>query len=357
MNNMKSFRRQRLWLLMVLAGSLVGCSAPASHLLYATIPSLNQIAAFRVKNDSASFTKIVGSPYPTGKSPAAVVVDPAHKFVYVANQAENTISRFAIDSNIGSLAEILPRIDTGFSPGALTMSADGNLLFVMNEVSDNIGVYTANSGLLTQISGSPFSTLPSPAAMALTPSGKFLYVLISDPPSVAGYTVSSSGSLQSIPGSTPTGMGPLALAVDPGEKFLYVANTLDNTLSIFSINATTGALTKITNSPFITGTNPTSLTVSTSGQYLYIANLGSSNITAYSIGSDGQPSLITGSPFATVGTPALIMSDPDGKFLYVVNQSSKILSVLQIDNTDGTLTNSPASASTTEAITSIAVTQ
>ena len=346
-----------MWLgiLALLAGSLIGCSAPASHLLYATIPSLNQVAAFRVKNDSAAFTQIVGSPYPTGTSPAAVVVDPAHQFVYLANQADNTISRFTIDSKIGSLTEVLPRIDTGFSPGALAMSADGNLLFVLNEVSDNIGVYAVKSGALTEISGSPFSTAQSPATMILTPSGKFLYVLISDPPSVAGYTVSGSGSLQPIPGSASTGTGPLALAVDPGEKFLYVANALQNTLSIFSINSTSGALTPITGSPFVTGTNPTSLTVS--GQFLYIANLGSSDVTAYSIGSDGQPTLITGSPFSTVGSPSLIVSDPNGTFLYVVNQTSKTLSVLKIDSTDGTLTNSSASASTAEAITSIAVTQ
>src|SRR5208337_3722149 len=98
--------------------------------------------------------------------------------------------------------------------------------------------------------------------------------------SVFGYTVASSGALQLIPGAGATGTGPLAVAIDPGEKFVYITNTLQNTLSIFSINSSTGALTTITGSPFLTGTNPTSVAVTPSGAYLYVANLGSNNVTA-----------------------------------------------------------------------------
>jgi 6-phosphogluconolactonase len=362
---MTVFRKAALWLLAGLVVGFAGCSAPGTHLAYATLPGENAVAAYRINNQSAGFTRIVGSPYPAGHSPSAVVVDNAREFAYVTNQVDNTISRFMINSNIGSLQEIMPRIDTGFSPIALAMNSTGSLLFSLNEASNNITVYSVNSGALTEVSGSPFPTFPNAVAMCLTPSGNFLYVLNSNLAVVFGYTVSSSGRLQQFAGlPTPTSTGPsassagpLAMAMDPAGRFLYVANTLQNTAAILTINSSTGALTPITGSPFIAGTNPISITISPSGLYLYIANQGSDNITAYSIASNGQPTVITDSPFTTVGAPTLIVSDPNGNFIYVVNQSTKIITVQSVTTDTGVLAGSSASVSTSVAASSFFVTQ
>lgn len=362
---MNRVRQSLLLLVAALMAASFGCSAPSTHLMYATLQGTNGVAAFRVRNSTAAFTPIVGSPYPTGNSPSSIVVDPARKFAYVANQVDNTISRFAINGTIGSLAEITPRVDTGFSPRAMLMSSNGNLLFVLNQASNNITVYSVNSGALTEISGSPFTVFNNPVAMILTPSGNFLYVLNSNLAVVFGYSVSSSGSLQQIPGPpTPTGTGnqatgagPSAMAVDPGGKFLYVANTLQNTLAILAINSSTGALAPIVDSPFLTGTSPASLAVTPSGTYLYVANLGSNNVTGYSIDSSGEPTELSGSPFSTVGSPVLIVSDPNGNFLYTVNQTTKLISSLQITSGTGALTNGPSSEITSAAASSIFVTQ
>ena len=350
--------------LATLIASLSSCSAPSTHLMYATLQGTNGVVAFRVRNTTAAFTNIVGSPYPTGNSPSAIVVDPARKFAYVANQIDNTISRFAIDSSIGSLTEVMPRVDTGFSPRAMLLNSSGNLLFVLNQASNNITVYSVNSGALSEISGSPFSVFNGPVAMVLTPSGKFLYVLNSNIAAVFGYSVSSSGALTQLPGpptqtgtgNQSTGAGPFAIAVDPNEKFVYVANTLQNTLAILAINSSTGVLSPIVDSPFITGTSPTSLAVTPSGAYLYVANFGSTNVTAYSIASSGEPTEISGSPFSTVGAPILLVSDPNGNFLYSVNQNTKIISALKITSGTGALTNGPTTDVTTAAASSIFVT-
>jgi 6-phosphogluconolactonase (cycloisomerase 2 family) len=362
---MPHVRKITLLIIVCLAAALSSCGAPSTHLMYATLQGTNGVAAFRVRNSNATFTNIVGSPYPTGNSPSAVVVDPARKFAYVANQVDNTISRFAIDSKIGSLSEVTPRVDTGFSPRAMLMNSSGNRLFVLNQASNNITVYSVNSGALAEISGSPFLVSTGPVAMVLTPSGKFLYVLNSNLAVVFGYSVSSSGALTAIPGPpTPTGTGnqatgagPFAIAVDPGEKFVYVANTLQNTLAILTINSSTGALAPIVDSPFLTGTSPTSLAVTTSGPYLYVANFGSNNVTAFSIDSSGEPTEISGSPFSTVGAPILLVSDPNGNFLYSVNQTTKLISALQITSGTGALTNGPSTEITTAAASSVFVTQ
>ena len=45
----------------------------------------------------------------------------------------------------------------------------------------------------------------------------------------------------------------MGIAVDPTGKFLYVVNGGSSTVSAYTINASTGALTPVSGSPFDTG--------------------------------------------------------------------------------------------------------
>jgi 6-phosphogluconolactonase len=50
------------------------------------------------------------------------------------------------------------------------------------------------------------------------------------------------------------------MSVDPSGKFAYVANQITNNVSGYNIDAASGSLTAITNSPFAAGTLPISVT-------------------------------------------------------------------------------------------------
>lgn len=358
---MRRGRFTSLCLIALLTAALAGCNAASTHTAYLSLPESNAVGAYRINNHSSSFTTIVGSPYFAGNSPGPLVVDPANKFLYVANRNDDTISRFTIDSSIGSLTEVTPRVGTGLTPADMVMDSGGNFLFVVNQISSNISVYSVDSasGALSQIPGSPFSTTPNPVKLAITPSGKFLYVVNSNLALVFGYAIGTSGALQPIPGSPfPVGTGALAIAIDPGEKFVYVVNSSDDSVTIDSINSSTGALRPILGSPFAAGTTPIALSVSPSGQYLYIVNQGSSDITGYTVDSTtGVPTLITGSPFSGGTSPALIVSDPNGAFVYMVSQSSSTVTVLSVTAGTGALATTGQSASTSVAPVSMFVTK
>ncbi len=65
-------------------------------------------------------------------------------------------------------------------------------------------------------------------------------------------------NFKEIPGSMPN-----SVAVDPTGQFAYVANYGSysvSAVSAYTINATSGALTPMTGSPFAAGTNPYSVT-------------------------------------------------------------------------------------------------
>jgi 6-phosphogluconolactonase len=159
---------------------------------------------------------------------------------------------------------------------------------------------------------------------------------------VSAFTIDSgTGALQQIPGSPfPVGHGPLSLAIDTDEHFLYVANAIDNTLSVLAIDPNTGALSTAPGSPAsvlvsTTTTNPHPIAVVSANGYVYVANQTSGNVSAFSIASDGTPTLITGSPFTLTSAPTLLTLDSSGKFLLEADQTNKTITEFPIDPSTG----------------------
>src|SRR6202047_5091366 len=100
-------------------------------------------------------------------------------------------------------------------------------------------------------------------------------------PSIINGFTASSGTLTTTSGapySERIGEG-TALAADSLGRFLFVANVTNNSISMFQIDSSTGALTEVQASPFASGsassglpipTGPLSLAVEPTGQYLYV---------------------------------------------------------------------------------------
>jgi len=311
---------------------------------------MNEIAVYRINNKTVAFTSIVGSPFPTGISPASVVAHPSKTFLYVANQGENDISLFKVNGQSAQLTELMPRTPTGIYPSALAMDSAGTVLFASNQASNNISAYTINasSGALTEVAGSPFPTGTGPTKLRVSPSGKYLYVLVGNLSSIYAYSI-NSGTLLPVAGSPfSTGATPSSFAIDPNEHFVYVTNASTSTVSVFAIDAS-GGLSAIPQSPFSTTTGasstlPVDVATSPSGQFVYVLNSSSGNISEYSVGSTGILTLLTGSPVSSGGSgPLFLLLDSTGKFLFVGNQSSNNITVLSV-GTDGTLASANSSA-------------
>lgn len=338
----------RLAMAFVLAFSLACSNNTATHPAYVTLPTTNQVLAFRVNNKNGQLMNTFGRVFNTGKSPLSLAVHPSHRFVYVANSAENDISLYAVDSNSGALREVLPRTATALNPTNLAMDPGGNFLYVVNRGINGVSSFSidSGSGQLSPIAGTPVAAGFAPSDIAVTPSGKFVYVPNANSNSVSAYSV-VNGGLQPVAGSPfLIGNGPQAIAVDPAERFLYVTNVSDSTFSVLSIDATTGALTNIVGSPFSvtqidnTGaaTGPVSIAIHPSGTLLYIANQISGNVTFYSVASDGTPTEMTNSPYGSGRGTSYVVADPSGNFLFVVNQANRTITVYDVNTTNGSLT-------------------
>jgi len=224
------------------------------------------IEVFEVQSDG-SLVQAPGSPYATENGPRTMVVDPSGKYLYVGDDYDY-LEAFKIGAN-GSLTPL---------PGApYAMTGGGECGVNPNDIIDTVGthLYTADrgdnsisgydinssTGVPTQISGSPWSSeggcdpyvLPSlafdPFSLAIDGTGKFLYGLNGDIESISIFKINqSTGALTWVQDTTnTTGMQPGPIRTDPTGNYIYA--TGNGGIVVYTINHSTGALTASPSSP------------------------------------------------------------------------------------------------------------
>ena len=161
-------------------------------------------------------------------------------------------------------------------------------------------------------------------------SPSFAYVVNNIDGTVSAYTINAStGALTPVSGSPFSAFqDPVSVAVDISGMFAFIANgDLDAITSYKILN--NGALQSI--SPAFTGNGPTSVAVAPSGNFVYVANVVSDNVSAFTINASGVLSPVAGSPFPAGTGPSSVAVDPSGRFVYVVNSGSDNVSVFAIE--------------------------
>ncbi|MGO9402571.1 MAG: lactonase family protein [Terriglobales bacterium] len=213
--------------------------------------------------------------------------------------------------------------------------------------------------------------------MVVDPLGRFAYVAnlvsnASDLSTISMYTIDSTTGMltPTTPATVPTGWFPQEIAIDPLGRFVYTANSDDSSVSMFTVNQTTGVLTPTTPpsvSTLISGeplSDPGFLTVDPSGRFLYVTSLLSDGAAVFMYTINQTNGLLTPTSPATVytgGIPFQVVVTPSGKFAYVVNNLSggeMTDGVWQysLNSTNGVLTpNTPAFSAAGDGPTEIAV--
>jgi 6-phosphogluconolactonase len=226
-------------------------------------------------------------------------------------------------------------------------STSSRYLYAAIPASNEIVVYREdpNSGILTQLAGSPITAGSAVQSIVIHPSNKLLFAANAGEGDVSLFTISATGALNEVTPRTPVGITPTLLAMDPAGSFLYVGNSGSENISVFSINAGASppSLTQVAGSPFQIGMSPINMSVTPSGGFLYVTGTGTPGfIEAFSL-NQGVPGVVSGSPFLTGAGPYGLVIAPSGSFLYIANKLDNSISEFTI-NADGSLTqfsNSP----------------
>lgn len=284
---------------------------------------LSPSGSFLYSIDSASFVHVysgpstgtltlldnaVPSPYPPviagGGGKNISVIDPTGQFLYVIDRVANTLYGFQIQQ---------------FSRGATPL---GSLQAIPNGAPFN---------------GSGFA-FNEPTWIMTDSAGQFLYVINAGNDTIAGYVINPyDGSLAPVLAFTPlpqTGNGPLYGTTDKN-GYMYVANSTDNSVTAYLINADGTWFPSGTLS--VTGaTTVINVVVDPTGQFLYVLDQGGASggqVFAYNL----VPALSSnvfgtqiGQPQAVGSSPTGMAVDPAGVLLAVDNKGSNSISLFTI---------------------------
>lgn len=280
-------------------------TSSGTGVMYLATQGDSAMAAFTVNLGSGGLSLLTAS-VNTGSFPTAIALTPGLDALFVANSKSNDISAYTVNSD-GSLATTTATTKAGTTPTAMAVDPGGKFLFVANQASSDISVYAISGATLKEISGSPFSTIPigqtdptDPDGLIVSLTGKFLYVANSLNGTVSVYSIASSGAIAASGSAYVVGTAPSGMTLTPGGGFLYVTNSGSNTVSAFAVcdkvvsscvdpSNPDGTLTVIpgtaANQAFSAGVEPVAVAADPFFAFLYVLDKGSNQISCYSYGA------------------------------------------------------------------------
>jgi 6-phosphogluconolactonase (cycloisomerase 2 family) len=306
----------------------------------------------------------------TGLNPGFAVLTvqaAAARFAYIGNLAGNgtpsvggpgSISGYTVDVAGGTLTPLTGSPFAASNPQQVLVHPSGDLLyyidsgssiqtdFVDSGKSGNGGALTA-SGRQPSLAGTGGTNVG-----VIDPLGRFIYV-IEDSGTIYGFAIaqtntqSTNGVLAAIPGLTaytdPTLNIPSWVMTDRAGKYLYVVNAVGNSISEYSIDQSTGALTPLSAASIPTGSSPNYATTDVKG-HIYVANSGDGTVSVFSIDSTtGLLSQVGSTNFTVTGANTVfnVLTDPTGKFLYILDSPGTTpgqVFAFNLDQTTGAIT-------------------
>ncbi|WP_052206978.1 lactonase family protein [Sinomonas humi] len=202
--------------------------------------------------------------YETGANTHCVAFSPDGRFLYATSLGDDRVSWFETAANAETPADDDGAIgpsgsvaaERGSGPRYLRLNRAGDRVYVVHELTGEIGVYArdAESGgleLLQRISAveglglvpGPVRSASTPdpgtgvvwaADLRLTPDERFLYTTERSTSTIAGFAVKDDGTLEFV-SRTSTEAQPCGSAIDPSGRFLLVCGEASDHISSYWI--------------------------------------------------------------------------------------------------------------------------
>jgi 6-phosphogluconolactonase len=259
-----------------------------------------KVSAFSFNKNKGTL-HLLNTVFSGGDDPCYIATSSDDKWATVANYTSGSATVFPLNKN-GSLQHYSQFIkDSGSSINKerqgsahvheTVFSPDGAYLFTPDLGMGKVMIYKFNPLLKQPLkkSSPPFINAPpgsGPRHITFHPNKKFAYLIHELGGTVTTY-IYSKGNFRQIQelATHPAGysgtIGSAEVFVSPDGKFLYASNRGDeNTITIFSINPSTGKL-KLLGYQSSMGKTPRNFIIDPTGNYLLVANQNTDNIVIF----------------------------------------------------------------------------
>jgi 6-phosphogluconolactonase len=297
--------------------------------------------------------------------PSFLAVHPNGKYLYAVNEignfnggASGAVSAFAIDGKTGNLKFLNQVATRGAGPCHISLDKNGSFVLVANYDGGSIASFPVrDDGMLGTASGFVQHSGSGPNKerqegphahwIATSPDNRFALaadlgldeiIVYGFDPSRGIFTPSVSGFAKVKPGA-----GPRHLAFHPNGKFAYVLSEMESSVTVFSYQPKTGAMTSLQTVSTLpndyAGTKEAAeIAVHPSGKFLYTSNRGHDSIAVFAIDEKKGTLKSLGQVLTGGKTPRHFAIDPTGTYLLAENQESNNIVVFHIDAATGNLT-------------------
>ena len=217
----------------------------------------------------------------TGRHAHSVRIDESNRFVFVPTLGADAVFQFTFDARSGRLASNTPSlvlVKPGTGPRHVIISPDNRFVFVANEMFGTVTTFAlaAASGLLTEIdsaSGVPPGANLVPGTIRgsqpgrdsdrdiwasdlhITPDGRHLYLAERTTSTLAHFGVDVVTGKLAYLESAPTEKQPRGFAIDASGSFLVASGEKSAMISVYAIDARSGALRRLGQYPTGKGAN------------------------------------------------------------------------------------------------------
>jgi 6-phosphogluconolactonase (cycloisomerase 2 family) len=300
--------------------------------------------------------------------PTTIRVSTNGSFLYAAGSNEDAVSVFSRNAATGEIT-FLTMVQEGVNgvsgisyPTYVELSADGNNLYVTGFASASLAVFDLNevNGTATfqnaETEGNlGVSGLDGSAAVTLSPDGNFVYVAGNNDDAIVVFERNSNTGMltfvQKIEDSATTdGLNGInCIAVSADGNHAYATGFWDKTIVLFQRNIATGELTyierykdEINGVDGLNGAN--FITLSPDGNNVYVTAFWEHSVAVFNRNpTTGALTFVEVFKDGALGVDGLnrasgVSVSPDGSSVYVAGNTDNAIAIFERDMTDGTLT-------------------
>lgn len=298
-------------------------------------------------------------------NPSFVTVHPSGRYLYAVNEvgdfdgrSSGAVSAFAIDQSSGALTFLNQEPTDGAAPCHLSVDATGRYVLCANYTGGSVSLHPLNAdGSLGKMSdfvqhvGHSINPQrqqePHAHSFTIDQGNRYAYACDLGKDQVLIYALDLENGKFRVAdppyAETPKGAGPRHFAFHPNGATAYVINELDSTVTVFTCDATSGALTPIQTlstlpTDFDGRSHCADIHVHPTGNFVYGSNRGHDSIAIFAV--DQTTGQLTAAGHQSTGgqVPRNFALDPSGAFLLAANQNTDNVVVFRIDQASGQLT-------------------
>ncbi|MDE1863194.1 MAG: HYR domain-containing protein [Thaumarchaeota archaeon] len=261
-----------------------------------------------IKNEDVDDMNTIVGTVAVGNAPEMLAFDRDNGNIYVANNADGTVS--AIDGRTGTLSST---ITVGNGPQGIAIDERNGKIYVANTGTsfggNTVAVIDAKTG---KVAGT-ITVGVGPIGVAFDGKNDRLYVVNTNSRSVS--VIDTRTNI--VNATVPVGTGPNSVAVDERDNKIYVTNFFDGTVSVIDglTNAVTGTI-KV-------GTDPIDVAFDKKNGDLYVTNFGDNTVSVI----DSLSDTVAGTISVGSGPIGATIDEMNGN-VYIGDSSSGTISVI-----------------------------